>query len=241
MKNRHRLYCTVAAAGVLAALNGAATAADLPRKAPPPAPAPVVYAPNWTGFYIGGHIGYGWSKQTGVESGGTLFLGDNKLKGGVAGVHAGYNWQFNQVVVGVEGDVSGTFGNKWSSLVCTTNACGGSGTFMKGEMHGLASIRGRLGWAFNNSWMIYATGGWGWGWSKGQIFSNTSIDVHSRTLSGGVWGGGIEWKYNPNLSFRLEGLSYQFNKTIQTGSDTGDGSFKFHPVSVIRVGASYHF
>jgi outer membrane immunogenic protein len=240
MGNRYKLYCTVATAAVLASFNGAATAADLPTKAAPLAPAPV-YAPNWTGFYIGGHIGYGWSKQTGVESGGTQFLGDNKLKGGVAGVHGGYNYQFNQVVLGVEADVSGTFGNRWNSFVCTSNGCGGSGTAMQGHMHGLASIRGRLGWAFNNSWMVFATGGWGRGWYSGGIQSASAFDFHKRTVSGGIWGGGLEWKYSRNLSFRLEGLTYRWHKDVATGSDTGDGTFRIHPATVFRLGATYHF
>jgi outer membrane immunogenic protein len=239
MGNRQKLYCTVAAAAVFAAFNGAATAADLPRKAPPAPPAPVVYAPNWAGFYIGGHIGYGWSKMTGDESG-DLLTGDVKLKGGVAGVHAGYNWQFNQLVLGVEGDVSGVFGG-WDNTVCTVGTGCGDGSGLHGSMQGLASIRGRLGWAFDNRWMIYATGGWGWGRFNGDIQSGTSIAPVKKTATGGVWGGGVEWKYNPNLSFRLEGLSYQFNKDVQTGSDAGDGIFHIHPVNVIRVGASYYF
>lgn len=70
-----------------------AGAADIARpvyKAPPPVAA--IY--NWTGFYVGGNIGWGWSNGDGdilingipgtVSGSGDGFLG---------GVQAGYNWQ----------------------------------------------------------------------------------------------------------------------------------------------------
>jgi outer membrane immunogenic protein len=44
------------------AASQAASAADLPRKAPVYAPPPPPF--SWTGFYIGIHAGYGWSNST---------------------------------------------------------------------------------------------------------------------------------------------------------------------------------
>jgi outer membrane immunogenic protein len=235
MGNRHKLYCTVAAAALLAALNGAATAADMPVKA---SPAPVVSATNWSGFYLGGHIGYGWTKMSGDESGDAL-TGDLKLNGVLAGVHGGYNFQYGQVVFGVEGDVSGAFGNSWAASANTIECCSASG--MHGAMQGVATLRGRLGWAFDRT-LIYATGGVAWGQFSGDIQSASSFDPsHKVNAIGGVVGGGVEWKYNPNLSFRVEGLHYMFNKTVAVGSESGDGGFTIHPVNVVRVGASYHF
>jgi hypothetical protein len=53
----------------------------------------------------------------------------------------------------------------------------------------------------------------------------------------------VEWKYNPNLSFRLEGQYYMFNKTFGQDSDTptNGNSITAHNVGVIRFGASYYF
>jgi outer membrane immunogenic protein len=48
-----KLLASVVGLGALAAVP--ATAADMPLKAPPPV---VVY--NWTGFYVGGNVGYSW-------------------------------------------------------------------------------------------------------------------------------------------------------------------------------------
>ena len=109
----------VALAGI-----GSASAADLPVKAPSMAP---VVAPlwSWTGFYVGISGGYGWSHttvvptatgtQTGVFGDAPAILAtqlagivpvDVSSRGGLFGVQAGFNYQFNQFVVGVEADYS---------------------------------------------------------------------------------------------------------------------------------------
>ena len=237
MGTRQKLLCTVAVAAMLAGINGVASAADLPMKAAPYAPA--VAPTTWTGFYMGGHFGYGASKMSGVSSDGGILAGDMKLNGGVGGVHAGYNWQFNQVVFGVEGDISGVFGNGWGKTVCEVGNCA-SGAH--GAAQGLASIRGRLGWAFDRT-LLYATGGVAWGLYQGQLMSGSSQKLDSTVATGGVVGAGVEWKYNQNLSFRLEGLHYMFNKTFSGDSDasTPPAYLKVHNFDVVRVGASYHF
>jgi outer membrane immunogenic protein len=100
-----------------------------------------------------------------------------------------------------------------------------------GHLNGLASIRGRLGWAFDRT-LIYATGGVAFAPRAADagtslLGSSTGcVCYQTKTVTGGVVGGGIEWKYNPNLSFRLEGLHhYIFNEKchastteIRTGS-----------------------
>src|ERR687883_59302 len=104
---------SVAAGGLLAAALPA-SAADLAVR---PAPAPVYVAPvvvpafTWTGWYIGGNAGGKWGHYD-VEG----FIGPTSLvdfrtptKGGfIGGGQLGFNWQFNQFVLGVEGDFDGT-------------------------------------------------------------------------------------------------------------------------------------
>src|SRR4029078_9688830 len=80
------------------------------------APAPVY---SWTGFYIGGSVGYGkettrftdhvvsptltlsWTSFTGFDQ-----PVDLKDSGVNFGFHAGYNFQVNRVVVGIETDLT---------------------------------------------------------------------------------------------------------------------------------------
>ncbi len=229
---RRQLLCSVAAGAMIVAIGGPAMAADMPVKAPKAAP--VYAAPTWAGFYIGGHLGYGWSKATSVDS--SDGFADHALKGGIAGVHAGYNFQFNQIVAGIEGDVSGNFGSRWSDAIThpVTNDAHAA------NVHGLASIRGRLGHAFD-SLLVYGTAGWGWVNYSGLVSSGSAEPEAVRKWGGGaVYGGGVEWKYNQNLIFRLEGLHYALSKTEGVGS-VGESFIHFSNVNVIRVGASYHF
>lgn len=91
-----RLAASVSA---LALLTGAAAAADVPPPvtvAPPAVlTAPVPIAFNWSGFYFGGHGGYGF--------------GDGNLDDGfMAGGQIGVNWQYDSFVFGAEGDGSWT-------------------------------------------------------------------------------------------------------------------------------------
>jgi outer membrane immunogenic protein len=93
-------------------IGGLAQAADLPVKAPVYKAAPVVPY-SWTGFYVGGNIGYGLARnQTTLNDPLQLvvpfFIPErfNLQPGGViGGVQAGYNWQAGKWVFGLEIDI----------------------------------------------------------------------------------------------------------------------------------------
>src|SRR6202034_310166 len=77
-----------------------ALAADLPVRNTPYTKAPAYVAPiyNWTGFYIGGHVG-------------GAFAGNNSLSGSdgrfLGGIQGGADYQFgNNWVVGIEAEYS---------------------------------------------------------------------------------------------------------------------------------------
>src|SRR6202011_4931491 len=93
---------------------------------------------NWTGFYVGVHVGYGWGdlKWTDTDTntfsfepgGGTpdlsgpTVLDEGSADGIIVGGQAGYNYQFGHFVVGVEGefsysDVSNTSSSSTESFV----------------------------------------------------------------------------------------------------------------------------
>jgi outer membrane immunogenic protein len=85
----------IVSASALALLTSMAAAADLPPVAPPPPPmlSPAPLAFNWSGFYFGGHGGWG-------------FGGGDFDDGPVIGGQIGVNWQFGGFVIGAEGDGS---------------------------------------------------------------------------------------------------------------------------------------
>ncbi len=133
------LLSTVAFVGFAAG----ALAADLPARTMAPAPAPVMAVPvfTWSGFYIGAHVGYGFSDDndfrfndtlttTGVggpfvvaPAGGGNFFNAGRggsTEGVLGGGQIGFNVQTGIFVFGVEADVSvtdfdrgrnGSFGN----------------------------------------------------------------------------------------------------------------------------------
>ena len=117
---------------VLAGLFGAtsALAADLP--APVYTKAPVYVDPgyNWTGFYLGGNLGYSWGRSsdtsTFTNGTGTLLstsVGRSNLDGIVGGGQAGYNWQMQSWVWGLEGDIQGTGERGSRDISCATGVC----------------------------------------------------------------------------------------------------------------------
>jgi outer membrane immunogenic protein len=254
---RKQLICGVAAAAIIAVVNGPAAAADIVRKAPPAPPAPLPPPCMWCGFYLGGHVGGAWSR---TDTQGFAVPGNSdpsanqthsfKIGSVALGLHAGYNWQFAPWVFGIEGDFTALPGHDKT----VDNLLDGGETTSPPKLNvvrldWLASIRGRLGYAFDRS-LIYATGGVGFVGGRNDIFSSSSLQVLGKdrfTHVGWVAGGGWEWKYNPNLSFRIEGLFYGFQET-ESGCahefhspETLCVDAKLRDVAEVRVGATYHF
>src|ERR1700744_3656773 len=151
-----------------------AGAADMPLKAPPPPPAPVY---SWTGFYIGGNAGGDWGSfdpQTSVvfspigyfaatSTPAITAAGSQSIKPSAftGGFEAGYNRQFTNIVVGLEGDIE-SFRLKGSSTSGpVVYPCCAPTSFIvssSASTSWLATVRGRLGVA-NNNWLFFVTGG----------------------------------------------------------------------------------
>ena len=155
---------------------------------------------SWTGFYVGAHVGAGWSEVDWTFDG---FPASNHNGDGMfAGGQVGYNWQFGSVVVGVEADgsvasISGSANCPNPDFKCGTDA------------QWLASVRGRIGvTAFGPKSLLYATGGWGWaGIHNTAIPFVGGIDTNE-TYSGFVGGGGVEFATSSNWSYKLEYIGY---------------------------------
>lgn len=92
-----------------------AAAADLAPRMYAKAPAPVAAVYDWTGFYIGGNVGYSWGRSNDTSTltngaGTVLFTNYSKanLDGVVGGGQIGYNWQVQNWMLGLESDIQGT-------------------------------------------------------------------------------------------------------------------------------------
>ena len=251
-----------------------ASAADLPRKAPVAAPiAPPVY--SWTGFYVGGHVGALWTRSIGrwdpLPS--VAFFGEFPNIGNlndtafVGGLHAGYNWQFAPSwVAGIEGDWSWTnsessFTQPWHFIgvnfvnpTIRPNAL----TSMSLGFDWLATIRGRIGYLVVPNALLYFTGGAAWADVDRTASANneppstyvTSASL-SKTLSGYVVGGGLEWAFLNHWSVRAEYMYYHLNTSAVAEATDSTGNFppilrsRFSwgntDLQTVRVGGSYKF
>jgi outer membrane immunogenic protein len=185
-----------------AALCGApAIAADMPVKAPvyKAAPTPIF---NWTGFYIGGHVGYGWSKVDnlyGPLAGPGAFTSDGGKsdgKGWLGGVHAGYNVQNGNLVWGFEldGDYTGIKGDD--------HGVGGDTNQFKAPW--LASARLRAGVVTMQRTLWYVTGGGAYMRGEADALNVVGQPTVGRNLWGWTVGGGVEYALTNNWIGRIE-------------------------------------
>jgi outer membrane immunogenic protein len=229
----------IAATALLLGTAGA-SAADLAARPYTKAPAPVAAVYNWTGFYIGAQVGYAWGDNstrefvtaTGVPTG---FIQGFNADGFLGGGHIGYNWQVGQFVFGLEGDLEGADvkgGYRLANL---------NGTDFRIDAQ--ASIRGRLGVAFNNS-LLYVTGGAAWAdMDHTYVFANTLFETVSTTRTGWTLGAGWEYGFTPNWSARLEYRYTDFG-TFRNNSTVSFPGFSYahDPVfHTVRAGISYRF
>jgi outer membrane immunogenic protein len=227
-----------------------ALAADMPTKAPVYKAADPVF--NWTGFYIGGQVGYGWGDSFQCFSCGTAAAGATNrynISGAVGGGTAGYNWQLNpNWVVGVETDLSfanikGT-GHTSASFGCLNNlgtdACNTS-------IDWFGTVRGRIGFASNNV-LYYGTGGWAYGRIKADIdrCAGTAVgDCGSGQANGWAAGGGIEYAFARAWSAKIEYLRVDLGKVVYSNA-AGSGCAGINcsadaKFNVVRVGLNYRF
>lgn len=194
----------------LAVLSGNAFAADLrvPTKAPP---VPPPLASSWTGPYIGLNLGaarHRWSFVDvddfglGLLPGGVnnTFWSDGRT-GFTFGGQIGYNWQFQQFVVGLEADlnwIDGASKAEFSPVPIAATT----------KLHWMSTARGRVGVTFSPV-LLYVTGGvaaarisdnWGLVASGSTDFSSS----HTRTAP--VFGGGVEYMFTPSWTARVEAL-----------------------------------
>lgn len=204
-----------------------AAAADLPRASPR---APVAFVPTftWAGFYIGGNAGYGWGR---VSDPTNNFHTD--LNGALVGGQVGYNWQTGNWVFGIEGDIQ----KSWQEESASATVPGGLAT-IKGEFPWFATLRGRLGYAWDRH-LLYATGGAAWVNVKlsGTLAGATASD--SDTTFAWTIGGGWEWMFYDRWSAKAEYLYLDTGDTTVTlfGVPVG-GSSHSH---IVRLGINYHF
>jgi outer membrane immunogenic protein len=221
-------------------------AADLPVKAPL-VPAPQAY--NWSGFYVGANVGYGWGDgKTGtVDFYDTAYAGSilghsTDMNGVIGGGQIGYNQQFGNTVFGLEADFSGT-GMK-GSVTDPVN-----GYTATSSIDWLSTVRGRLGLSFDRS-LVYMTGGVAIGRVANKlddVYGATIVSTTSTaTHVGWTIGAGIETALSQNWSVRAEYLYVDLGSEAHNHYEAPVGWSRISyessvTASIARVGINYKF
>ena len=202
--------------------------------------------PSWAGFYVGGTAGTGWGSETNNvafnKNYANLFSPvipgshDKRVFGGIAGVEAGYDLQYNWLVAGIVADFSfaningstdanETFIPSPNVLCIVGHICSTRASYNEQQsLKSLATVRGRMGFTATPSWLIYGTGGL----AVGHVEDSVSVNIEGQDTSGGVttshpaivsgsisqnkagWvvGGGTEYMLTSHLTGKLEYLYY---------------------------------
>lgn len=259
----------LAALGGLVAFGPTVFAADMSApvyKAPPPS---ALY--SWTGFYVGGNVGYGWSNQAIALSGtGPIEIAQftagflptsvaSDPNGFLGGVQAGYNYQSGRFVFGAETDID--YADIHRSVTVslapippvTYVTTGGQ------KLDWFGTLRARLGFLPSDRLLIYATGGLAYGHGNAStnsvvllggnacgFFAGCGAGASSGWLAGWTAGGGLEWAFANQWSVKGEYLYYDIGRLSYFYPDSqpipgGYNASVNFRGNIVRVGLNYKF
>ena len=217
----------------LSALAAPAFAADMPArtysKAPVYTPPQAIY--NWTGFYIGGHVGGAFSQSNSLEGNDGRFLG---------GVQGGFDYQFApSFVAGIEAQYS------WMDRNTTNFGFPGATVVSSAGANQLGSVTGRLGYTWGPA-LLYAKGGYAWKGSNDIGVSNAGLALPFATSGnakdGYTVGGGLEYMFTQNWSAKVEYQYYNFGNTTVSSLAIPGGSASYNnDEHTVKAGLNYRF
>ena len=245
-------------ASLISVLPVGAFAADLPHRAPAPAPA-FTSAPTWAGSYLGVDVGGGWTKNSGswignaapAVIGSLIGTAPQNASGIVGGLYGGHNWQSNNIVFGIEADIEASSLSKTSNVTSLDVALAPLGPIAavseRSRLPWQGSLRGRIGYSFGSA-LLYATGGLAVASVETRV-TNTgrpSPDSFRKTVSGWTLGAGVEYAIDTKWSARAE---YRYSDFARFNNSLNASVFIPNSVivnqhvteSVVRVGLTYKF
>jgi high affinity Mn2+ porin len=181
---------------------------------------------TWTGLYLGGHVGYsrGSVSNTLVDTNPMIKTMSAPTFGGMyGGFQVGYNHLLpSSIVVGAEADIS--FPNFFEDGLAAGLGTA-EGTAVTDQVDYVATLRGRIGYAFGH-WLVYATGGYAW--SQARLGETPGLladkDRVIRTHTGWAAGVGTEAAIAADWTAKLEYLYYRFGDvdgTFPSGTSYG--------------------
>lgn len=218
------------------ALGGPADAADagFPIKSPSKA----IY--DWTGFYVGGHMGYG---EAGFGAGSNplqdqgAFL-PHSATGLIGGFQLGYNRQLaNRVVLGIEADSTFTSPTDGPALARSLAP-------FHTTIDYVGTVRGRIGYAFDR-FMPFVTGGFAWGHTHINVNDADGVSELfpvGKYQAGWTAGLGLEYAVSGNWTAKAEYEYVELSRQTYDLSGFGLGGVNVDPrIHLFKLGLNYQF
>jgi outer membrane immunogenic protein len=213
-----------------------ALAADLPArtytKAPAYAPTPIY---NWTGFYIGGHIGGAFPGNTNFGGLATSNSNNGVFLGGLQG---GADYQFApNWVIGLEA--------QYSWLASSNNGAAFPGGYVySNNQQGLGSVTGRFGYTWGPG-LLYVKGGYAYSDNNEGVTlggAPVSFGFDSSHQNGYTVGAGLEYMFAPSWSAKIEYQYYDFGSSrfVTPVALAPFGSFRTND-NTVTAGINYRF
>ena len=198
--------------------------------------APAYAAPiyNWTGFYIGGHVGGAFSSDNNFNG---LTTGNNSNGRFLGGLQGGADYQFApNWVLGVEGQYSWLSGNVGAVF---------PGAFAyNNNQRGLGSVTGRAGYTWGPG-LLYVKGGYAYSDNNESVtLGGTPVPftINGDHRNGYTVGAGLEYMFAPSWSAKIEYQYYNFGKAnfVTPVALAPFGSFTTDDHTV-KAGLNYRF
>lgn len=198
--------------------------------------APAYAAPlyNWTGFYLGAHLGGAFSSSNNFNG---LVLSDSSARL-LGGFQVGADWQFApNWVVGAEGQYSWLGKNN-------LNAVFPNAMVFNSDQRAIGSITARIGYTWGPG-LAYVKGGYAYSDNRDTLSLAGvpiafSLDTNHR--DGYTVGAGVEYMFAPNWSAKAEYQYYNFGDTrfVTPVALAPFGSFH-NDDHTVKVGVNYRF
>jgi outer membrane immunogenic protein len=198
-------------------------------------------------------------------------VGSQKQNGFIGGGQIGYNYQYgSNVILGIEVDMQGAGIRALSGVrgigggngadngpigTYSSNFTSVGGSRINAGVDWMGTVRGRLGYLWTPTMLVYATGGLTYGgayasvssyavtsndWSDNNIVLPAASGSATKTYVGGGtklqtlvgWnvGGGLEWMFMPNWSLKAEGVYWNMgNMNVSTATFAAAPTFNGDP------------
>jgi outer membrane immunogenic protein len=210
----------------------------------PPPPPPAIY--DWTGIYVGGHIGGGMLvdsvSQNGLSPNGfnLASTGDLRPAGVIGGAQVGANYEFAPWVVGLEGSWTESAITGGTLISCGSPCLFGATTIVSerftSNAQWFAALTGRVGYAVND-WLFYGKAGGAWmrvAYTEDLLTTNGGVTAATQVFddnrTGFTVGAGMEIGLVENISAKIEYDFYDF----------GGKNYNFNFITPVSVKSDLH-